>query len=438
MLSQNEIIEAMQYDRFHFSNPINTAQEGRIQISYQFAGGGAPGDLPTAGQYGGWRGLSPAEKASFEAALAHIETFLNVDFVQVQRTADPDLNVAAVALPGATIGNGGYSVHYRGNTITQWDGFVAYGADLDLSAHRNMDLLLHEMGHALGLHHTFEASQELPDPYDSNLYSVMSYRPNPLNGEDSDAMMLFDVLALQDIWGAAAYNEGDTTYTGCRTQTVDSLWDSGGVDTLNAKGRNSSVSLDLRQGAFSSFDADHDVVITFGTEIENAFGAKGSDRIVGNELDNLLLGKGGRDYLSGKQGNDRLQGGYGRDTLKGGNGEDYLIGGGKGDQLRGGNGDDKLVGNRGWDRLHGQGGDDLLVGGRGRDTFIFKNQGGNDTVRDFSVADDRLKILSYGTSRQLLEQATDSADGVLFDFGDGNSLLLRDVTLAVLSDDFLI
>lgn len=198
------------------------------------------------------------------------------------------------------------------------------------------------------------------------------------------------------------------------------------------------MSLDLRQGAFSSFDADHDVVITFGTEIENAFGAKGSDRIVGNELDNLLLGKGGRDYLSGKQGNDRLQGGYGRDTLKGGNGEDYLIGGGKGDQLRGGNGDDKLVGNRGWDRLHGQGGDDLLVGGRGRDTFIFKNQGGNDTVRDFSVADDRLKILSYGTSRQLLEQATDTADGVLFDFGDGNSLLLRDVTLAVLSDDFLI
>ena len=46
--------------------------------------------------------------------------------------------------------------------------------------------------------------------------------------------------------------------------------------------------------------------------------------------------------------------------------------------------------------------------------------------------------MGHGTGSELLLQARDTPAGALFDFGDGNSLLLRDVTLAVLSDDLLI
>lgn len=438
MLSRDEIIEAMQYERFHISNPLNTTDSAPIKITYQYAGGSEPDDLPTSADYDGWRRMRTAEKASFEAALEHIESYLNVDFVQTKRTSDPDLNVAAVSLPGATIGSGGYSIRYQGENITQWDGFVAYDATLDLSSESYTDLLLHELGHAMGLRHTFEADTPLPGQYENNLYSLMSYRANPMNGEHSDALMLFDVIALQDIWGAAVNNENDTRYTGCRTNTVDSIWDSGGIDALDATGRTTAVTLDLRQGAFSSFDADHDVVITFGCEIENAYGARGNDRIIGNDLDNLLRGHGGRDLLAGKAGDDRLEGGSGGDTLWGDHGDDMMFGGRGGDRMRGGAGDDWLSGNRGQDLLDGQAGDDFLIGGRGKDVFIFKNNGGSDTVADFTPGKDQLNIIGHGDIDRLLDQAHDTDKGLLFDFGAGDSLLLYDITLDSLGDDFLI
>ncbi|MCD9148882.1 M10 family metallopeptidase [Pseudophaeobacter flagellatus] len=438
MLRYSEIITAMQYTRFNLSDPLNTSSDAPYKISYQYAGGSAPGDLPTSMEYSGWRRMNWAEKANFQAALTHIESFLNVEFVQVQRTDDPDLNVAAVSLPGATIGSGGYSIRYQGSKITDWDGFVAYDATLDLSSGHYVDLLLHELGHAMGLRHTFEADDKLPQEYDSNLYSVMSYRANPHNGEDSDAMMLFDILALQDIWGAASHNEDNTRYTGCRTTTVDSIWDTGGIDILDADGRQHGVTLDLRQGAFSSFDSSHDVVIAFGSVIERAIGARGADRLIGNGLDNVLHGYGGHDYLVGKAGNDRITGGWGRDTLRGDDGDDRLLGGHGRDRLWGGAGDDRLVGNGGKDRLDGQAGDDLLTGGYGDDIFIFKWRGGHDTVSDFVALEDRLKITGHGSHSDILDQAYDSAEGVVFDFDTDSSLLLRDVTLASLGEDFLI
>lgn len=438
MLSRDEIIKAMQYERFHLSDPINTTGSPPIQITYQYAGGSEPGDLPTSADYDGWRRMTTAEKAAFEDALEHIESYLNVDFVQAKRTSDPDLNVAAISLPGAVIGSGGYSIRYQGDSITQWDGFVAYDATLNLSSERYTDLLLHELGHAMGLQHPFEAETPIPEQYENNLYSLMSYQENPYNGAHSDALMLFDVLALQDIWGAAVTNEDDTRYTGSRTNTVDSIWDSGGIDTLDATGRTESVTLDLRQGAFSSFDSDHDVVVTFGTEIENAFGALGNDRIVGNYLDNLLRGHGGRDLLAGKAGDDQLEGGWGDDTLWGDQGDDVLFGGRGKDRVKGGTGDDRLIGSRGKDTLDGQAGDDLLSGGHGRDIFIFKNQGGADTVSDFKPGKDMLKIIGHGDMDDLLDQAQDTDAGLLFDFGAGDRLLLLDVTLSSLGDDFLI
>ncbi|MEP2717436.1 M10 family metallopeptidase [Pseudophaeobacter sp.] len=438
MLNRDQITKAMQYERFHVSKPLNTTESAPIQITYQYAGGSAPKDLPSTSKISGWQPFTTAEKASFEAALAHIESYLNIDFVQVKRTSDPDLNVGAAHFPGNIIGSGGYNISYQGDTITSWDGFVAYDTTLDLSSNRYTDLILHELGHALGLQHPFEASPALPNEYESNLYSLMSYTANPLNGKHSDALMLFDVLALQDIWGAASHNEGNSRYSGCRTYTVDSLWDSGGIDTLDATGRSTGVTLDLRQGAFSSFDADHDVVITFGTEIENAYGAKGKDRIIGNDLDNLLRGHGDRDLLVGKGGDDRMEGGSGGDTLWGDHGDDVMFGGRGGDRLRGGAGEDRLIGNRGQDRLDGQAGDDLLIGGRGRDIFIFKNHGGNDTVSDFKSGKDRLNILGHGDRDDLLDQARDTEKGVLFDFGPDDSLLLANVTLGSLGEDFLI
>ncbi|MEO3479041.1 matrixin family metalloprotease [Phaeobacter sp. CAU 1743] len=390
MLSQAEIIKALQFARFYDSDPMNSTGAPRLEITYQYAGTQQPGDLPTDTTYSGWRDFTTAEKANFETALAHIESFLNVEFTEVSGEDDPDINVGAVTLSGNTSGYGGYGVSFFDTTITEWDGFVVFDESRDLSSADAMNLLLHELGHAMGLRHTFDPDANLPEEYDSNLYSIMSYTTNPINGQDSGAMMLFDVLALQDIWGSADYNTGDTRYTGSRTNTVDAIWDSGGEDTI--------------------------------------FGQRGSDQLEGGASRDRLFGQGGRDDLEGNAG---------RDVLRGGNSKDFLSGGGHRDRLFGGNGNDTLKGNGGNDILNGQSGNDRLFGGRGDDKFVFNNSFGNDTIRDFADDLDSLEITGHGDQATLLAAASDTDKGVLFDFG-ADTLLVKGITLADISDDILI
>jgi Ca2+-binding RTX toxin-like protein len=84
----------------------------------------------------------------------------------------------------------------------------------------------------------------------------------------------------------------------------------------------------------------------------------GSTNLIGtgNDLDNSLVGNGGRNILKGGTGNDIL---------------------------RGMDGDDRLVGGAG---------DDWLVGGRGRDAFVFEKGYGRDHVADFRNGQDRIDV----------------------------------------------
>lgn len=412
MPTKPEILSALQFSHMHANGPINTTADSRHVITYQFATTSAPGDLPTSGSFSGWTAYTAAEKAALGTAFAHIETFLNVDFVQVSGAADPDLNLGKVTLPGATAGVGGNSISTSGGSIVRWDGFVVYDNLLDLSAGSRLPLILHELGHALGLKHPFSGDSTLPASQDSNKYSIMSYTANPDNGKDSNAMMLYDVFALQDIWGAAANAAGNTVYSGPRNSTVDAIWDSGGIDELDASAYSNGVSLDLRPGFFSAFGSYEDMVITYGTWIENAAGGAGADTLTGNSLMNILSGGGGADLilggdgadtlsgdsgdddllgqnghdslsghtgsdaLSGGDGNDTLRGGWGADHAWGGNGDDQLFGELHNDSLWGGNGHDRISGQNGADQSWGGGGNDLQWGGNGADRIW--GQGGDD------------------------------------------------------------
>ncbi len=445
MTSQADIIEAMQFTFFHPFDPINTTGSGRETITWQFAGTSEPADLPTDTTYSGWTAFEAAEKAAFKAVLAHIETFLNVDFVEVSSSSDPDLNVGKVTFPGTTAGYGGINYNFSGTTILSLDSYVLYDNSLDLSLDAYTNLLLHEMGHALGLKHPF-SSPTLPAGEDSNKYTVMSYTENPDNGEFSDAMMLYDVLALQDIWGAADYHTGNSRYTGSRTDTVDTVWDTGGTDIFDAGAKTTDVTLDLRQGHFSMFGTYDDVVIAYGTKIENAKGGSGDDTIIGNTLANELNGGTGNDTLRGGGKGDTLKGGAGRDILDGGKGNDTLIGGGRGDTLKGGSGkdalrgdagNDKLRGGNGDDTLKGQAGNDKLWGNGGADRFVFGDGGGKDTIKDFQNNVDEIKITGHGSKSSILSKASNVSGDVVIDFGGGDILTILNTTVVEITDDIL-
>ncbi|WP_370570932.1 matrixin family metalloprotease [Phaeobacter sp. SYSU ZJ3003] len=187
MLSQAEIIKALQFARFYDSDPLNSTGAPRLEITYQYAGTQQPGDLPTDTTYSGWRDFTTAEKANFEAALAHIESFLNVEFTEVSGEDDPDINVGAVTLSGNTSGYGGYGVSYYDTTITEWDGFVVFDESRDLSSADAMNLLLHELGHAMGLRHTRPGRQPAGGIRQQPLFHhVLHYQPDQRPGQRCD------------------------------------------------------------------------------------------------------------------------------------------------------------------------------------------------------------------------------------------------------------
>ena len=69
----------------------------------------------------------------------------------------------------------------------------------------------------------------------------------------------------------------------------------------------------------------------------------------------------------------------------------------KADRLVASAGDDVVSGGRGNDWIEGGQGNDTLTGGEGRDTFVFRADGGHDTITDFDVANPDLLLLDSQT-----------------------------------------
>lgn len=170
-------------------------------------------------------------------------------------------------------------------------------------------------------------------------------------------------------------------------------------------------------------------------------GGWGHDTLEGGAISDALHGQGGRDALFGGSGGDVLWGGRdadllkgekGHDTLWGEGGDDILSGGGGRDSLEGGAGADRLWGGNGSDTLHGGGGDDMLTGDYGADVFVFTE--GQDFITDFENNSDTLWLdqALWGGGQSVAAvigtYAQADAGDTLFDFGDGTSLRLGNLT----------
>lgn len=112
-------------------------------------------------------------------------------------------------------------------------------------------------------------------------------------------------------------------------------------------------------------------------------GGGGSDPIEGTSGKDVLLGTKNADEMDGKGGNDVMKGKGGGDDMKGGKGNDRMFGQGGKDDIDGGAGRDKINGGKG---------DDVLTGGAKKDTFLFRRGDGDDTITDFKVGVDLIKI----------------------------------------------
>lgn len=418
MLNTEQIIEALQWEDLQALDPVHDNPDQTYLIFYEFADGEQPDDLWET--YDHWDELCEDERSAVRSALDHIESLINVEFVEVSDFSNPDLNIGSADLPPGVAGRGGTSYTYIEATgdIIQYEMMSLFDTSQDISS--NPSLILHELGHALGLKHPFEGAT-LPEPYENNKYTLMSYTLNPDTGQDGDVFQVFDILALQELWGAAQTATGDDVYTGPRSATTDAIWDAGGVDLFDASADPDGVVLDLREGAYSQFGDHEDVAIAFGTVIENAIGSEFDDMIFGNEARNDLKGGGLNDTLYGGKGRDTVEGGGGQDTLRGGGSSDWLFGQGGRDTLRGERGNDKLE------------------GGGGKDTFIFETDGGRDKILDFEDGMDTIDLrdFAFADLDTALAHAEEVDGDVVFTIGD-DVLTVLDTLKADLSDDLLL
>ncbi|MGG7517194.1 M10 family metallopeptidase C-terminal domain-containing protein [Allorhizobium undicola] len=384
----------------------------------------------------GYGSLNATQKAVVQTVLNEISSFTTLNFSQSTGTS---VSSASIKF-GKTLATSTAHAYYPGTYEAGGDVWFRNDGTYDtpvLGNYAYNEGFYHEIGHALGLAHGHEVRSgfvSLASQYDSNEYTVMTYRDyvgdSTTDGSENEewgnaqSYMMYDIAAFQYLYGAnyASSGEvfsGNTVYTfstttgemfinGVGTGTPGgnrifrTVWDGNGIDTYNVSNYTTDMVLDLRPGQWSTFSKDQLADLDDGSRssnlargnlanamlynndtrslIENGIAGSGNDRVIGSQGGNELWGGAGNDRISGLTGNDKLHGGLGNDTVSGDEGNDTIYGDEGNDTLNGGAGNDTVVGGAGNDKLYGNAGNDSFVveggvdsydGGDGSDTMSF-------------------------------------------------------------------
>jgi serralysin len=183
------------------------------------------------------------------------------------------------------------------------------------------EVLLHEIGHALGLSHPHADTEtttatKLVSTWNNNGYTVMSsiQSTNQLWQSWFGAL---DMQALQSLYGGAkSVSNASDTYKLPLTQglSMDTLRDAGGSqDVLDLSAQSLGVWVDLKSASFSSvgttasgYAATNNLFIDANTVNEKAVGTKNDDVLYGNDVNNIFYEGGGNDKIDGRAGLDTV------------------------------------------------------------------------------------------------------------------------------------
>ena len=295
-------------------------------VTYSFAltpaylsGDDAPGFTP----------FTAAQKESVRSFLSLANSILNISFTEVTEDTSPTTPYGQIRMANVTTDSAGYALMPGSDGPDSGDVFISTSTIDSAYAPGSFDYdtLIHEVAHAIGLKHpgnynsggapSTEPGNYLANSEDSKLISVVSYVEHPQGLQRID-FGLYDLLALDYLYGLRPYKTDNTSYTyndsvGMQLQTI---YDTGGTDTIDLGQVSTTTIINLNAGTSSSAGkissdpsselAQNNIQIAFGTEIERVIGSPQADQITGN---------GGANTITGGGGNDQINGGGGIDTF---------------------------------------------------------------------------------------------------------------------------
>ncbi len=286
-------------------------------------------------------------------------------------SADPaNVSIARTSLLGSASAlqfNGfGY---YPGSTQRSGDVWFASSTgdvgDTAILSRGTYRLVLHEIGHSMGLKHSQDTGgvgvTAMDAAYDFNDYTVMSYRryengptvygANSSSGVVSEtawapqSLMMFDITALQAMYGANfTTNAGNTVYSFSTTtgqmlinglgqdipdanRIYRTIWDGGGIDTYDFSNYATGLIVDLSPGGKSLLSAAQLSIMNVAankTATANLFNAFQYNGDVRSLIENVN-GGGGADFISGNAANNVITGNAGNDAAYGAGGIDTYV-----------------------------------------------------------------------------------------------------------------
>jgi len=307
-------------------------------------------DVSISSGFSGEYWINPSEvTASLKAALATFSTFANVKFNYLGQFVDP----TQAARAGSEINLSLDSEWTFFSAENQWaraffpapsysqSPYTGAAGDVYLNINSDANslpsyspgsagwfLLLHELGHSLGLKHPHDdggtgrptLSDIGFDALDMDWATIMSYNDEAfanLVEWDPSTPMVLDALALQYLYGPnTSTHAGQSVHVLQDQDFYTTLWDASGIDTLDVQAQaegwtiilphvtlttsvNTKVGLALTNSDMVS-DVPSNVIWLLG-DFENVRGSAFDDVIFTNALDNQIQAGGGRDTVSWDQ-----------------------------------------------------------------------------------------------------------------------------------------